>query len=653
LFLLAVGVVAACASSTPSRAAPRGTLLEPAPRQPVADGKPYPIEYTVSLAAPQTQTVQIAMRIAAVAGDLEIAMPVWRPGRYALIEPAASIRWITAATAGTSNEPGFPLPIEKLDKATWRVSAPADPTDVVITYELYASSLNDRTRHVDDTHAFLSPSTVFLYPVEWRAQPLRVRFEPLPNDWQIATSLEADPAVPNAVTALNYDTLVDSPIEIGLHESFTFTAGGKPHHVVIWMGGQQAAADQFDTNKLSEDFTAIVEEQLKIFGEPPPYERYLYILHVGPGMGGGTEHLSSFVAQAGPAALEVKLDTEGAYQPVDEKAYRGFLSLISHEHFHTWNVKRFRPADLTPYEYRREQYTRLLWLVEGTTSYYDDLVCVRAGVAPVDKYLEMMAGTINGELGRPGGAVQPLTESSFDAWIKFNKPSPDAANSTVSFYSRGSMVSLALDLEIRRRTENTENKSSLDDAMRLLYERFPPPPLSTGYTAADLIEILVELTQTDFSGFFDAHISATEPPDFASLVGVVGLGLVPADKEGEPVSPFLGLTLTDRAGKAVVTGIATDGPGYTSGILIEDEVVALSGQRLSAAGLDARLKKLKPGDTVALTLFRREQLREIEITLAEVPANRRARKLERISEPTDAQRLAYEDWIGHPWPSDE
>ncbi|MFQ5413607.1 MAG: M61 family metallopeptidase, partial [Phycisphaerae bacterium] len=647
-----------------------------------------PIEYTVSLAAPQTQMVEITVRLRNVNTEaLDLALPVWRPGRYVVLDPAGTIRRVRAVS-GT----GAVLPITKIDKTTWRVTT-RGASEVRVAYEVYANALGDRTRHVDDSHAFLSGSAVFLYARQRRADPVLVHID-APDDWRVASGLESVPGAPRTLTAANYDVLVDSPLEIGEHDVLRFDVEGVPHEIVVW--GSAA----YDGERLTTDFAKIVAACGAVFGDLP-YRRYVFILHVGGGARGATEHLNSTVIQTSRKSLE------------DPKAYKRFLGVVSHEMFHTWNVKRLRPAGMYPYDYARENYTKLLWVAEGTTSYYDGLLLVRAGLRKPKKFLDNLGKAIDKLRRRPGRLVQSLEASSFDAWIKFNKPTPDSPNSTVSFYDKGALVSLLLDLEIR---SHTDNGVTLDDVMRTMYERFPLA--RGGYTPRGLLATINELAGHDFDRFFERYVRGTEPLDFATALEAVGLelyfkptkpdddeddddaeedddgndqrkrndrdengddvgdgagsrdrdaggrgpGIPTGDQEqgaGQPgadkandneprTKAYLGLRLSDRGGKTNVRSVSADGPAYRAGVIVGDEIVALDGRRLPAGELDDRLKRFDPGDTVRLTIFRRDMLRTIEVVLAGRPdGNWRVR---RIDEPTELQRTTYASWLQQPWP---
>ena len=607
------------------------------------------ITYDVSFEHRHAQLVDITMTVRNwTEPTLNIYLPVWRPGRYEVLDTAGSVRGLRA-----SDESGDDLPVEKTQKSCWRISNAAGKT-VRISYQLYANSIANRTRHVDETHAFLSGSCVFMYCHERRDAPLWVTLG-LPPDWSIASGMAFAPGTRETLVAPDYDTLADSPIEAGIQTVKAFEVAGVEHRFVVW-GRADVVPDS-----LMDDCAKIVKVQHDLFGSFP-HTRYVFLTHIAPGLGGGTEHLNSTIIQAKPTAFDTPKDR------------RNFLALVAHEFFHTWNIKQFRPQGLKPYDYDRENYTTLLWVAEGTTSYYDELLCARAGVWKPDEYLEALASLIDGEVNRPGAGVQSLESSSFDAWIKFNRPTPDSINSTVSFYSKGALVNFLLDADIRARTENAK---SLDDLMRALYQRFPlAGPV---YTTIDLLSILRELTGADYEPFFSSYIRGVtpiSPETIATTLAVFGLEsrrvADKADKgdplahpasDGDAAAPdptapplpepaeraYLGIEVKDAEGAAVVTSVRADSPAYARGVQTDDQIVAMSGHRLKAADLDARLKKRKPGEVVTLTLFRRDQMMSIDVQLASKPAGKF--KIDLMKNPTPLQRGVYESWMGQTWPS--
>jgi predicted metalloprotease with PDZ domain len=571
-----------------------------------------PIEYTVLLDAPQTQTLKIRMRIRGVnSTTLEVALPVWRQGKYAVINPASTIRSVTA-----ESETGKALAITKIDKTTWRIE-PGSAHDVVVTYTVYANSLNDRTRHVDDTHAFLSGGTVFLYVPDRRNDPIVVYLD-APADWRVGCGLRHEAGNPRTLLAPNYDVLIDSPIEIGVHEALRFEVDEKPHDVVVW------GEAQFDSDRIERDFAKIIKAEAAIFGDLP-YERYVFILHVGPGLRGGTEHLNSTVMQMPQRAFD------------DEAQYRLLLSLAAHEMFHTWNVKRLRPAALRNVDLSKENYTDLLWFCEGTTSYYDELIPVRAGFVTPETYLQSLAESIYQRRARPATRVQSVAESSFDAWIKFNTSSPDDVNAVVSYYDTGALVSLLFDLELRRRSANA---ASLDTLMRDMYERFPSE--GPGFTTRDLIDASTRLTSFRFDSFFARYIYGTQRLPLEDLFDVVGLEMVAKDTAPHA---YIGLLLQDEDGACVVRSVLSDGPAYPAGVNPGDKVISMNGRSFKAPDLMVHVdKKMAPGDTVWLQVMRRNRLRRIEFNL-ETKLNPRW-DIRKVASPAPEQKAAYSSWLG-------
>jgi predicted metalloprotease with PDZ domain len=583
-----------------------------------------PVEYSVNLHSAHAQMVDMTMTLRGLPpGELEIALPVWRPGRYALVEPVTTLRDLSAR-AGPDN----PIPLRKKDKSSWIATIPAGAPDITLTYRIFANSIADRTRHADDTHAFLSPSTVFLYAPTLRNHPLTVRVD-APQNWHIATGLEAAPRNPTIFHAPNYDILVDSPIEVGLHEQLSFEVDGIPHEIVIW--NPTTIRRTLPEDRITGDFERIVRAHLDIFGALP-YQRYVFLIHAYPGGRGGTEHLNSTIMGCNPEALR------------EEEPYKRFLGLVSHEFHHTWNVKQFRPAGIHPYDYQRENYTGLLWVAEGTTSYYDDLALVRAGLMRPDDYLRALSTSIHNIRSRPGARVQSLEESSFDAWVKFNKSWPDSINTTVSFYDKGAHASMLLDMVIRQ----SSTHHSLDSVMREMFETFPPD--GPGYTTDDFRVCAERYAGSDLADFFARYIAGTEELPLEDFVGAVGLELLRTG--GGADRPYLGLNVAPSDSFVAISSTLADGPAHAAGLIAGDLIVSTNSRRIrSQSDLDAVVSALKPGDPITLSLFRHDTLREITVTLAARDTSRWT--LRRVSEPTPQQKAAYRSWCGQPWPGDE
>lgn len=609
------------------------------------------VRYRVDLTQAPTQRAFIEMTFSPPegAGPVAIRMPAWRPGRYVILDPAGGVVQLTARDAR-----GRALDAQKLDKATWSIERGTGA--ITVEYELYANSLGLRTRHIDDTHAFLSGSAVFLYVDELRDLPHVVSFV-APADWRVAGGLEPTPDPddsPRTLVAPSYDVLIDSPIEIGLHDRIDFDAAGKPHEIIIWPPGRR-----YDEERLVADFTELIEEQLSIFGELP-FDRYVFLVHAGAGAGGGTEHLNSTIMQVPSSRLEGSL--------TNDDDYRRFLGLVSHEFFHTWNVKQMRPSSMAPYTLQSENYSTLFWVAEGTTSYYDTLTLARAGLIEPKKALEDFGDLIDGSRNNPGAMIQSLSDSSYDAWVKFNRRNPDTGNTTVSFYSQGALASWFLDLQIRAASSGA---TSLDDVLRDLFERHPLQ--DGGYSRDDLEQALRRVTGRDWSDYFRDYIDGTRPLPFEDALSFVGLELIQkpnkpkngaqldpdnaeeADDEESDQPPRsvadTGVSLQSSGDAAVVRTVRRGSALYAAGILPGDEIIAIDGRRIDRSNWSEQINMLNPGQSVRLHYVRHGELRARTVTVGERLDAKWA--LRRVEEPTADQKAAYSDWLGQPWPESE
>jgi predicted metalloprotease with PDZ domain len=473
---------------------------------------------------------------------------------------------------------------------------------------------------VDADHAFVNPGPTLIWADGFRDAPVEVRM-PLPQGWQLASGMEQPR--PGVLVAPDYDRLVDSPMEAGTFDRVTFEAAGIDVEFAIhgtWDG---------DAERLERDVRALVETTVAVYGEVP-VERYLFITHSRPGFGGGTEYYNSTLVHTDPDAWW------------DEETYRGFLSLLAHEFFHTWNVKRARPAGIARYDYLEENLTELLWVAEGLTSYYDEILLVRAGLMTVKQWREKLAKNIDAVVDRPGYGRQSLADASLAAWTKgFHTGAdraPDKPNRTVSFYSQGALLGLVLDLRIRRASAG---EHSLDDLMRGLYEDFPPG--SDGFTHADVRARVANLGGEELADSLDAWTRGTAPLPLAEVLEDVGWKLDRTPLEDDAVSVRLGLA-SQAAGEAILVRSAElEGPAWKAGIQAGDELIALAGARITGADPAPLLRRHQPGETVELALFRDGSLRRIPVTLA--PA-RPPHRIEPV-EDADAETLERRhNWLG-------
>ncbi len=597
------------------------------------------VTYDVRFPAPQTQRVEVEATFAgAPSGPLAVHLPTWRPGRYQILDLASGLSRLEARDGD-----GSPLAVRKTAKSTWEVEG-ASSGEVRVSYSVYANELGSRTRHVDATHAFLSGSSVFVYTPSLRQAPVEVRVD-LPENWKIASGLEQSGE--SALRAPSYDVLVDSPIELGLHDLLTYAQGGKTYEVVVWPQGVR-----FDRERLLADFAEITAEHVGIFGRAP-FDRYVFLVHAGGGARGGTEHLNSTIMQVNRSALE------GSFERT--KAYKRFLGLVSHEFFHTWNVKQLRPEGIQPYDYQAENYSTLFWVAEGTTSYYGPLTLARRELTKPKEYLEALAADIDAVRRRPGSGVQSLADSSFDAWIKFNRPSPDDVNTTVSFYRRGALMSLVLDAWLRRQSEG---QTTLDDVLRTLYQNHPLS--SGGFSEGHLRVALQEAATADPSALFDRHVHGNDPLPLEEALETFGLELYLKPRkrgegeekdEAEPENDDseelraradLGVTLADRNDRTTLRAVLAGGPAYAAGLHPGDELIALDGRRLRASDEVARLSLYEVGETVEVTVMRHDELLRFDVVLAERADGKWA--LRHAKSPTARQKASYESWIGQEFP---
>jgi predicted metalloprotease with PDZ domain len=476
------------------------------------------------------------------------------------------------------------------------------------------------------------------------AEPCEVRVD-LPADWQVWVALRQQGG---AYLAGDYDELADSPFEMGplsTHAAHPFTVLGVPHELVVWGRGD------FDALKAIPDIQKIIAAEAAIFGGLPYAERYLFILHLNDKNRGGLEHRRSCALVATRFSFSQR------------PGYEDFLLLVAHEFFHLWNVKRLRPAAFTPYDWSRENHTQLLWAMEGLTSTYEVIALRRAGLITAQRFLEIWAERATQLLRTPGRLRTPLLQASFDAWIKHYRPDETTANTTISYYLKGSLVGLLLDLELRKRSAGAR---SLDDLMRLLVERHGGPPgLPEGGVERAATDLLGAEHAAGMSAFFDRALRSVEELDFAGGLSAVGLraAVHPAagaeDKgsaevdpagapSGEPARAWFGAALRERNGSLEVASVAEGSPAQKAGLGAGDEIVAVEGFRSELKG---RIARAVPQQPLRLTLFRMDELIELRVVPAQAPSD--TMTLVSDAAATPQQRALRAQWLGGPWPEEK
>lgn len=587
------------------------------------------IHYTIGISQPQRHLADITMTVHRLSGPaLRLKMAAWTPGSYLIREYARHVRDLRA------EGPDGPLPWRKIDKLTWEIET-GGATTVSVQYQVYGYELTVRTNHIDTTHAHLTPAATLLYVPGREREPAHVSVD-APEGWQIATGLDrvAGGEYPT-FEAQHLDQLIDSPFEIGLHQRHEWQIDGKPHALVIWGHGNEEPA------RLVADAKRIVETQRDFWGGLP-YEHYTFFLMLGgPEAGGGLEHRNS-------TSL---LLPRHIFKP--RKNYERYLSLTSHEFFHVWNVKRLRAEPLGPFDYSNENYTRLLWVMEGFTEYYTDLMLARAGLISAERYCERLAEDIVTLQTTPGRQLHSLSAASFDTWIKFYRPDETTPNTTISYYLKGAMAGLILDMLIRQRTGG---ERSLDDLMRHLYQSYPDsgPGIPEGDGMLRALEAVAP-GDWDWRDFFARYVDGVEELPFEAALATVGLSLRWKHKDtaedGDAPQPKLGARFKSTNGRLLITHVLHGGAAEAAGLSPNDEILAIDSWRVDEASLQARLADHAIGDTVQVTIFRADVLHTLPLTF-NTPAPD-ALSLGQVDQPTAAQRRAYRQWLGQPEAPDD
>jgi predicted metalloprotease with PDZ domain len=606
---------------------------------------PYPpVRYRIAARHPEAHLFEVSVRVDAPdpAGQT-FSLPAWIPGSYMIREFARHIVRISARAGRRA------IGIEKLDKHTWRAAPCRGP--LTVSCEIYAWDLSVRGAHLDTTHGFFNGTCVFLR-VHGRAEaPCLVEIT-APRGaayrrWRVATSMPRAGARRHGFgtySAENYDELIDHPVEMGEFSLVSFVARGVVHDVAI--SGRHDA----DLERVARDLKRVTEQHIDFFGSRPPIRYYLFLVTaVGDGYG-GLEH------RASTALLCSRDDLPQRGIATQDERYLGFLGLASHEYFHTWNVKRIKPAAFTPYDLTRENYTRQLWAFEGITSYYDDLALVRCGLMSQDQYLKALARTLTAVQRANGRTKQTVAESSFDAWVKFYRQDENAPNSIVSYYAKGSLIALALDLTVRKATRG---RKSLDDIMRVLWHKCGRTGRGVGENE---IETLAEqVCGVRLKRFFARALYSTEELPAAALLREFGIKVTlgPAESSSDrggnapersaktaPPRAVLGVRTEAVGGDLKLSQVFDQGSAQAAALSAGDSLVALDGIRITASNLDRLLARQRPGAVVRIHAFRRDELIERRVRLLAAPADTYALTLDERA-PAARKRLR-EAWISTP-----
>jgi predicted metalloprotease with PDZ domain len=613
-----------------------------------------PIHYTISPKNLAAHIFEVTVTVERPERDgQKFMLPTWIPGSYLIREFARNIVSLRA------NADGKPVAISKIDKATWQCAHLPVPARVLtLIYEVYAWDLSVRGAHLDETHGFFNGTSVFLLPLGMRSQPCEI--EILAHDqhpeWRIATALAPMSPAPMSPAptdlkprrtrsdtasdeigrtverrigerkwnemlgtevrafgkfyAANYDELIDHPVEMGTFTHAAFEACGSLHNVAI------TGVHRTDMNRLCADLKKICEYQIRFF-EPEswraPFREYWFLITVvGDGFG-GLEH------RASTALIVNRDDLPLAHETPVTAGYRKLLSLASHEYFHSWNVKRIKPEVFIDYDLANENYTRQLWFFEGFTDYYDDLVLVRAGIITPLEYLEVEAENIGKVMAQKGRLKQSVAEASFDAWIKYYRQDENTPNALVSYYQKGAIVALALDLTIR---EKTNGAKSLDDVMRALWNEFGKTRL--GVPEAAIEEIAARVTGLNLGEFFAHAVYGTNDLDLTPLFRHVGVAMtfqMPGMTGTDAKTPALGAKIGSEVnGDARLVQVFDGGAAQLAGLSAGDSIIAIDGLRVTAISLERRIKRYTVGTSIEVLACRRDEIKRFALTLLAQPA---------------------------------
>jgi len=582
----------------------------------IVDAMPR-IHYQVAMPQPETHLFEVTLHLASYPlSILDLKLPVWTPGSYLVREYAKQLQDFAAFSDVE------PLPWRKISKNHWQVET-IGVSKLTVSYRIFANELSVRTNHLDATHGYFNGAALFFRIPDWEKQPIWVSIIPPRPEWQIATALTPHEQA-NTFLAGDFDTLVDNPFEIGCHQLYHFEVLGKPHELAIWGQGNLQA------ERMISDINKNIQVEAQIFGGLP-YQKYLFILHLFSQAYGGLEHKNccSLIYHRFGFRAQDKYDR--------------FIQLLAHEFFHLWNVKRIRPKALEVFDYDQENYTSSLWFSEGTTSYYDLLIPLRAGIYDAQTFLTSLSKEISRYEKTPGRKVQPLSESSFDAWIKLYRQDANSGNSQISYYLKGEMVSLLLDLLIRSKYGN---QRSFDDVMVKMWQQFGKDEI--GFTPEQLQSVIESVAEMDLTDFFKRYIDDTEDLPFNEYLQPFGLELVAENEE----EPYLGVKACAENGREIIKFVEASSPAQIAGIDAGDELLAIDKMKVIANGLSDspsgtlrdRLKDYQPNDTIQITVFHQDELRTYSVTLASPRPTRY--QLKPVDNPTRIQQENLTGWLG-------
>lgn len=548
-------------------------------------------QYFINIPDPKNHIVQVKMTIQ-VGGkqNLSVFLPSWSPGSYLMREYARHVRSFRA-----ESDRGVVLEFVQKTKGTWEIVNPNKLDSVEIKYEVYCHELTVRTSHIDDTHAFLHGPTYLMGVVgeELKNPKLTLKFTPA---WsKVSTGLkDASQAREDfSYTAKNYDELIDTPIEIGCHETDGFMVNGIPHELAFY---GRTYPGKFN---LKDDIKKVVEHISGYMGGFPyasEQGKYTFITHFVPEIYGGLEHLNSTALHFDGRKLNSRKD------------YINWIALVAHEYFHTWNVKRIRPKELGPFDYLNEGYTKMLWLAEGLTSFMDDLFILRANLCSIEEYLDIIRTNLETYYTTPGRKFHSLEDSSFYAWVKLYRPDENSKNSSISYYLKGGLVFGVLNILLK------EKGKSIDDLVKMLWKDYQDHP-ERGVTTEEVFAMVEKIGGTEVKDLFEEMVTTTKDIDFEGQYKKIGLQLKWENSQG----CYLGADFIYKGDRVVIKSVTLDSPAYKCGLNAEDEIIAINGLRFFKSDAEQINKLLNPNTTYEFLVSRLNMLHPISVLVEEKP----------------------------------
>ncbi len=578
------------------------------------------VQYQITVDKPEHHLAEINIQLPLGQDVLNLSFSGWRTGRYKIINSANGVRQFSAL-----DEKGNALNWTRIDKSRWQVKNPRKGR-VKVSYQLYANELGSRSRHIDSTHAYLDATAVLMYEPSLISEVHNVKLN-VPKAWKSYSGMTE--IAPHEFIAQSFHQLASSPIESGINQLRQWQVDGRQYQLVIWGKGN------YDSRKMAKDLKSLVSQGKKVWKDYP-FKKYLFIVHATSGAKGATEHINSTVIQK----------TRFSFAP--RKDYLKFLRTAAHEFVHTWNVKAYRPAELVPYDYQKENYTRLLWVAEGSTSYFQDQLLLMAKLEKPKEFLTELSERIDDFQHRPGGKVQSVSDASFEAWIA--QRGDFANNHSANIYSEGYMASWLLDFKMLQDSDLKSGYKQLHNELFGLIKQNPEEykkNRAVSYNAEMMISIANKLTGEDYKAWWQRNINKPFSIDFEDMLDNVGLRFVPL--KNKDYKPWMGFKSETEKGWITFTEVEMDGPAWKAGLTIGDQLVAINGIKVIPDKLKKQLESYKAGNELKLVIFRNDQLFSKTLTLGKI--TKKPAKIEFVESPSNRQKRFFKAWTGIEYPA--